>query len=89
MKVEFDKSFEKSLSKIQNPIILQRLSRIITQLEVSSSLSQVRNIKKLTGYSKYYRIRIGDYRIGLELINRTTIRCIIIVHRKDIYKIFP
>jgi mRNA interferase RelE/StbE len=89
MKVEFDKSFERSLGKIHNPIILQRLKRIIIHLEISTSLTQVPSIKKLSGYSNYYRIRIGDYRVGLELIKKTTIRFIIIAHRKDIYKIFP
>ena len=89
MKVEFDKSFERSLGKIHDPGILQRLERIITHLEISSSLSQEPNIKKLSGYSNYFRLRIGDYRVGFELINRTTIRFIIIAHRKDIYKIFP
>jgi mRNA interferase RelE/StbE len=89
MKVEFDKSFERSHGKIHDPGILQRLERIITHLEISSSLSQEPNIKKLSGYSNYFRLRIGDYRVGFELINRTTIRFIIIAHRKDIYKIFP
>ena len=89
MNVEFDKSFEKSLGKIHDPRILQRLKRIITHLEISSSLSQEPNIKKLSRYSNYFRLRIGDYRIGFELLNKTTIRFIIIAHRKDIYKIFP
>ena len=89
MIVEFDKSFEKSLSKVHDQIILRRLKRIILQIENTSSLSPIPNLIKLTGYSSYYRIRIGDYRVGIELINKSTIRFIIIAHRKDIYKIFP
>ena len=89
MIVEFDKSFEKSLNKVHDQIILRRLKRIILQIENTSSLSPIPNSKKLTGYSSYYRIRIGDYRVGIELINKSTIRFIIIAHRKDIYKIFP
>ena len=89
MKIEFDKSFERSLSKYDNPILFQRLKRIIHQLERAPSLAQVSNIKKLSGYPNYYRIRIGDYRIGIEAINKTTVRLIIIAHRKDIYKVFP
>lgn len=30
-----------------------------------NSLSDIPNIKPLAGYSGYYRIRIGNYRIGL------------------------
>ena len=89
MIVEFDRSFDKSLNKIQDPTILRRLRRVIIQLENSPSLLQVPNIVKLTGYTDYYRIRIGDYRVGIEEINSTTIRFIIIANRKNIYKNFP
>jgi len=89
MIVEFDRSFDKSLNKIQDPTILRRLRRVIIQLENSPSLIQVPNIVKLTGYTDYYRIRIGDYRVGIEVINSTTIRFIIIANRKNIYKNFP
>jgi mRNA interferase RelE/StbE len=89
MIVEFDKSFEKSLRPIHDPNVLRKLKRIIIQIENSPSLLQLPNIIKLTGFSYYYRIRIGDYRVGIELINKTKVRFIVIAHRKDIYKIFP
>jgi mRNA interferase RelE/StbE len=89
MIVEFDKSFEKSLNKVHDNTIHRRLKRIIIQIEDSPSLSPIPNLIKLTGYTSYYRIRIGDYRVGIESINKTTVRFIIIAHRKDIYKIFP
>ena len=89
MIVEFDKSFDKSLRQIHDPNVLRKLKRIIIQIEDSPSLLQLPNIIKLTGFSHYYRIRIGDYRIGIELINKAKVRFIIIAHRKDIYKNFP
>jgi mRNA interferase RelE/StbE len=89
MNVEFDKSFEKSLSKVHDQNILRRIKRIIIQLENATSLSTIHNLLKLTGYSTYYRLRIGDYRIGIEMINKTTVRFIIIANRKDINKVFP
>ena len=89
MIIQFDKSFERSLRRVHDPAILQRLKRIIIQIENSSSLSNFPNVKKLTGFSDYYRIRIGDYRVGFEVIDKNTIRFIVIAHRKDIYKIFP
>jgi mRNA interferase RelE/StbE len=89
MIVEFDRSFDKSLKNVQDPAILRRLKRVIVQLENSPSLLQVPNIVKLTGYADYYRIRIGDYRVGIELINSTTVRFIIIANRKNIYTNFP
>jgi mRNA interferase RelE/StbE len=70
MIVEFDKSFDKSLRQIHDTNVLRKLKRIIIQNEDSPSLLQLPNIIKLTGFSHYYRIRIGDYRIGIELINK-------------------
>jgi mRNA interferase RelE/StbE len=89
MIVEFEKSFEKSLNKIHNLTILSRLKKIIIDVENSPSLTSIPNLIKLTGYSSYYRIRISDYRVGIELIDKNTVRFIIIAHRKDIYKLFP
>jgi mRNA interferase RelE/StbE len=43
----------------------------------------------LTGFKNYYRLRIGEYRLGFEKIDENTIRFILIAHRKDIYKLFP
>jgi mRNA interferase RelE/StbE len=89
MKVSFDKSFIKALVKIKNPIVLRRIEDIIYTLESAKSIEQVSNIKKLIGYSSYYRIKSGVYRIGFELINSDEIKLITILHRKDIYKRFP
>lgn len=89
MIVEFDKSFDKALDHLKSPIIIKRLESIIIQIEKASSLTELSNIKKLSGFSDYYRIRIGDYRIGLESIDKNTIRFIVIAHRKEIYRIFP
>ena len=89
MIVEFDRSFDKTLKPIQDPTVLRKLKRIIIQIENSPSLLQLPNVIKLTGFSRYYRIRIGDYRVGIELINKSKVRFILIAHRKDIYKIFP
>ena len=44
--------------------------------------------KKLKGYKSYYRIKIGDYRIGVEIEN-DVIDFILISHRKNIYNLFP
>ena len=89
MIVEFDNSFYKRLSKIKDESILRRIKKKIIDLENTEDFDEIRNIKKLTGYRTYYRIRIGDYRLGLESISESTIRLITIAHRKDIYKNFP
>lgn len=89
MIVEFDKSFEKSLDKIKDRKLLERIKSVILNAEKVSSLEEIPNVKKLTGFSSYYRIKLGDYRLGLEKLDSKTIRLIIIENRKDIYKRFP
>jgi len=89
MIVLFDRSFSKSIDKLRDQKIKERIIKIITSVEQADSIDKIPNIKKMTGWLNYYRIKSGDYRIGIELESNNTIRFIIIAHRKDIYKKFP
>lgn len=89
MKIEFDRSFYKSLDKISENTVLVKLQNIIKEINNAGFLSEIKNIKKLKGFKSYYRIKLMDYRIGIELLNASTVRFILICHRKDIYKKFP
>jgi mRNA interferase RelE/StbE len=89
MKVEFDKSFEKSLDRIRNKTLYPGIERVILEFEEAKSVNEIQNVKKLTGFRNYFRVRLGEYRIGIETIDKNTIRFIIIAHRKEIYRLFP
>ncbi len=89
MIIEFDKSFAKSLDKVKNKSLYPKIEKLILDLEKSESIQDFPNIKKLTGFKSYYRVRIGEYRIGFEKISENTFRLLIVAHRKDIYKLFP
>lgn len=89
MIVEYDKSFEKSIDRLKDISLYPKIEKIIEQLESAQSLNELTNIKKLTGFKNYFRLRLGDYRLGFEKINEKTIRLIVVSHRKDIYKVFP
>ena len=89
MIVEFDKSFLKSLDKIKDSKVFPKIKSIITEIEKAQSLNELKSVKKLIGFKNYYRIRLGKYRLGFEVIDSITVRLIIIAHRKDIYRIFP
>lgn len=88
MNVEFRKSFEKDLSKIRDEDILQRIQAVIEEVENAENIREVNNIKKLKADGDYYRIRIGDYRIGLT-ISDNVIFFVRALQRKDIYRYFP
>jgi mRNA interferase RelE/StbE len=88
MIIKIDKAFEKDTRKISEQKLLHQIADLIETLQLVNSISEIRNIKKLKSYSNYYRIRIGNYRIGLQ-INSNQIIFIRILHRKDIYTFFP
>ncbi len=64
MRAEFKASFLKDISKIKNRNSLKRIREIIETFEKSEGLQNVSNLKKLRGSDNYYRIKIGEYRIG-------------------------
>jgi mRNA interferase RelE/StbE len=88
MKVEFKASFLKTLKKIQNNRLKADIANTILSVESADSLKQIDNLKKLKGYKQYYRIRIGNYRIGIKIEDKT-IFFVDIDHRSNIYRIFP
>ncbi|MGV0029283.1 type II toxin-antitoxin system RelE family toxin [Phormidesmis priestleyi] len=52
------------------------------------SLEEIRNLTKLIDYENCYRIRVGNYRIGL-LIEDNTLTFVRVLHRREIYRYFP
>lgn len=88
MNVAASKDFLKQLAKLKNPKLIQEVSTLYDQIELASSIRDIKNIKKLSGYDRYYRIRIGDYRLGFAL-EEDIVLLLAIAHRKDIYSIFP
>ena len=88
MKVEFKKSFLKELKKLKNNHLKDSIFDCIIQVESAQDVSNIRNLKKMSGYDVYYRIRVGDYRIGIKIENEI-VYFVVFEHRKDIYKGFP
>jgi mRNA interferase RelE/StbE len=88
MIVKIDKIFEKDTDKIKDKRILFKIVDVIEKVREADDIISIKNIKKLKGSNKFYRIRIGDFRIGIIIDNNIVefIRCL---HRKDIYKYFP
>ncbi len=89
MKVLFDTSFEKSVKKLKNPDIQTRIWETILTLEETPALRGIPNVKKLEGFKTFYRVKLGQYRLGFELVSPDTIVLILIAHRRDIYRYFP
>lgn len=88
MNIRYEATFAKDLKRIRNKQLLRRIQSVIEELKSATDFEQVRNSRKLVGYDSYYRIRIGDYRIGVE-VEGEIVYLVRFLHRKDIYSKFP
>jgi mRNA interferase RelE/StbE len=86
--VEFRKTFEKDLKKINDKSLLVKIKSTINSVEAAANLDDVANLKKLKGNEGYFRIRIGDYRLGL-FLDGDTILFVRVIHRREFYRYFP
>ena len=88
MKTVFLHQFYKDLEQISGQKTVDEIRSSIRNVEEASSMQEIRNLKKLKGYKNVFRIKIGDFRIGLFIENKT-VEFARAVHRKDIYRVFP
>lgn len=89
MNLSFEKSFLKSLDKISDEAVKNKIVAVIINVEEAKSLHEINQLRKLKGFKNYYRIKLGDYRIGLEVEGNNSVVFILIAHRKEIYRRFP
>ena len=81
-RIEIKPQAEKALAKILKPY--QR--RIANAIDGLASSPRLAGCVKLAGAQDAYRIRIGDYRIVYEIVDKVLIVYIFrIAHRKDVY----
>ena len=88
MNTAFRESFDSDLSVITDAALLRRIRKVIEQIEAARTFQQIPNLKRLDTKGKYYRIRVGDYRVGFVFEHGvvTFVRCL---NRKEIYRYFP
>lgn len=89
MKFHIEKSFDKDIDKIRDKSILLKLHDFLASVEKANNIRDISHLKKLRGYDSFYRIRILDYRLGIELTSDNEIVLVRFLPRKDIYKHFP
>jgi mRNA interferase RelE/StbE len=88
VRVSFEASFARDLKGIHDKSLLKRVDQVITEVKTVTALSEVKHLSKMRGYVTLYHLRLGDYRIGIEVIEDEVV-FVRILHRKDIYRYFP
>lgn len=88
MKATFRKSFTRDLKKIKEQVVLDQVRGAIEQVETAAGLQEIRDLKKLGGAENCFRIRIGEFRIGI-IIEDDTVDFVRCLNRRDLYRYFP
>ncbi len=88
MTVRFKNAFFKDIERLPADIRPKVEQLVFVAIPSSHRITELANVRKLKGYSRFYRIRIGDFRVGFELREE-----VVVVHRilrrNDIYRYFP
>ncbi len=88
MKIVYLKSFLKDIQKIKDPKLARKVEQLILEIKAADSLDDLSNVKKMKGYSVAFRIRVGDYRMGIYK-ETEVVELARFLKRNDIYKVFP
>ena len=82
-RIEVKPQAEKALARIPNP----HRRRIAKAIDGLARVPRPAGCVKLTGADDVYRIRVGDYRIVYEIVDRVlTVYVVRVAHRKDAYR---
>ena len=82
-RVEIKPQAEKALLRIPNP----HRRRIANTIDSLAQTPRPAGCMKLSGAENAYRIRIGDYRVVYEIVDKVLIvYAVRVAHRKDVYR---
>ncbi|WP_019503591.1 type II toxin-antitoxin system RelE/ParE family toxin [Pleurocapsa sp. PCC 7319] len=89
MKTEYLSSFIKDLKKLKKTSVYSEIKNLAFQtIPNCQNITEIKSLKKIKGHQNAYRIRVGDYRIGI-FIQKETITFARVLHRRDVYRYFP
>ena len=82
-RIEIKSSAAKELEKLPR----QMVSRVVATIKGLAENPYPQGVRKLAGFEHTYRVRVGDYRILYDVLDkRLVVEIIRIRHRKDAYK---
>ena len=89
IKIEYSERFLKDLKSLKNYNVYDQIKKLcFDELPSCSDLKSVKNLKKMVSFKNYFRIKVGNYRIGLK-VEKNVVTILRVLHRNEIYKYFP
>ncbi len=89
MNFETSKQFDKIVFKIKDTSVKIRLKRIMEKVASAKNLEEIPNITLIVGHPTYFRIKFGDYRIGISLEDNIVWFLFFGKRNESTYKKFP
>jgi mRNA interferase RelE/StbE len=87
LEIKYSKKFLKELSCVENEIRI-KIEKIAFEEMLATSPFQTGYLEKMHGYDNKYKIRVGNFRIGITIDKENdTLYFERAVHRKDIYRV--
>ena len=88
MKVEPTRLFRRDVRQLGSAQIRRRLEQVIQELIAADNITEVSGVSRMTAPGEHYRIRIGEYRLGITMDGETAILRRFLP-RGEIYRRFP
>ena len=88
MEIRYHPRFDRDTRRIRSRDLSSRLERTIAELKAASNIKEISGVQPIAGWEDLYRIRIGDYRLGLELVDNSAV-LLRFGHRREFYRGFP
>ncbi len=88
MQTTFKKEFLKQLAKLPKDVRERIENFVFDTLPSLNSIGESGKIEKMQGYTSCYKVRFGDYRVGL-ICRDDVVSVKIVMHRREIYRFFP
>jgi len=91
MKINYSPQALKEIGGLKDVSAIKGVARAIGILEKAENLRSVQNVKSLSGGGGYFRMRIGNYRMGLRQNEEDDggVTILRVLHRREIYRHFP
>jgi len=89
LEIYYRQAFLRDIKKLKKqPVYDEIFDFVFTTLPNIRTLRELSDIKAMKSYPNRYRIRIGDYRIGIET-HGEIIEIVRVLHRREFYRYFP
>lgn len=87
--IRYTRTFLKEMAKLPADV-RQRAEQIAFGDEIKQSPFLQGKTQKLSGFQNYYKIRVGNYRIGIQIDpEANVVEFQRVLHRREIYRKFP